>query len=346
MSTRVIRAGGMRTSSLVAAALLMLGVAGCRTAALADAGAPADAVAAIGDVRRLGERKLSEPADVDWVRTKSSYERSGLRRTPWIATAASDSKSDAGGRGGDDLAKAAQNPIANMISVPFQNNTNFGLGPEDRTQNVLNFQPVFPIPLGCGEWTLINRMIIPIMHQPDITSSSGSWDGVGDINLSCFVVPPVLGKWMVGVGPVINFPTAAPHLGKKEWAFGVSAVALTMPGKWVIGCLVSNIWSPSQSDRLGGAGESDVVNSFLMQPFINYNLPNKWYLVTAPIVTADWTAPSDNQWTVPVGGGIGKIVKFGKQPVNFQVQAFYNVATPDDGPEWQLRLQMMFLFLR
>jgi len=133
-------------------------------------------------------------------------------------------------------------------------------------------------------------------------------------------------------------PTATDDaLGSDKWGAGASVVLLTMPGKWVVGSLFSNVWS------FAGSGDNDI-NLFTWQYFINYNLPNKWYLTSAPIRTANWEADSDNTWTVPFGGGFGKIFNIGKQPVNGQVSAYYNVETPDFGADWQLRVQLQFLF--
>ncbi|MFA9408629.1 MAG: hypothetical protein ACERKJ_07310, partial [Candidatus Dadabacteria bacterium] len=129
----------------------------------------------------------------------------------------------------------------------------------------------------------------------------------------------------------------SPRMGK--WAAGPSVVLLTMPGSWVLGVLASNIWS------YAGDSDRDDVNQFLLQYFVNYNLPNGWYLTSGPINTANWEADNDNRWTIPLGGG-GKIIKLGKLPINAQSQAFYNVEHPDSGPEWQFRLQIQFLFPR
>jgi hypothetical protein len=103
---------------------------------------------------------------------------------------------------------------------------------------------------------------------------------------------------------------------------------------------VNNIWS------IGGDSQRKNVNRFLLQPFVNYNLPNGWYLTTSPIITADWTARSDDRWTVPIGGGFGKIWRIGHQPVNTSLTAYYNVVRPEilRGPHWTLRLQWTFLF--
>jgi hypothetical protein len=88
------------------------------------------------------------------------------------------------------------------------------------------------------------------------------------------------------------------------------------------------------------------VNQLLLQPFVNYNLAGGWYVVSAPIVTADWTATSSNRWTVPIGGGVGKIFRIGSQPMNASLQAFDYPIRPSLGPTWAIRFQVQFLFPR
>jgi hypothetical protein len=237
-----------------------------------------------------------------------------------------------------DLAKQAQNPVANLISLPLQNNTNFSIGPDDETQNILNIQPVWPVSIN-DNWNLITRTILPVVSQPNIlTGGEGRINGLGDTTFTGFFSPKDSGKLIWGAGPVFLIPTATDDaLGSDKWGAGASVVLLTMPGKWVVGSLFSNVWS------FAGSGDQDV-NLFTWQYFINYNLPNKWYLTSAPIITANWEADSDNTWTVPFGGGIGKIFNIGKQPMNGQISAYYNVEKPELGPDWQLRIQLQFLF--
>jgi hypothetical protein len=237
-----------------------------------------------------------------------------------------------------DLARAAQNPVADMISLPLQNNINYGVGPGDDIQNVLNIQPVVPINFSAN-WNVITRIIAPVIYQPELAPGTGSEFGLGDINATLFLSPAKPGALIWGLGPVLSFPTATDEvLGTEKWSAGPSAVALTMNGPWVFGALANNLWS--------FAGEDDrrSVNQFLFQYFINYNLPQGWYLASGPIITADWEADSGNRWTIPFGGGVGKIFRIGKMPLNAQVQAFYNVEKPDNGPDWSLRLQLQFLF--
>jgi len=237
-----------------------------------------------------------------------------------------------------DLAKQAQNPIANLISLPLQNNTNFNLGPHDRTQNVLNIQPVAPFGIK-NDWTVITRTIAPLIWQPDITQSSGETFGLGDINSTAFFSPPAKGKTMWGVGPIVSFPTATDDvLGTEKWSIGPSVVVVSTPGKWVLGALVNNIWS------VAGPSDEPDVNKFLFQYFVNYNFSKGWYLTSAPIITADWNVDSDNRWIVPFGIGFGKLTRIGSQPINLSLQGYYNVESPEYGPDWTLRVQMQFLF--
>ncbi len=239
----------------------------------------------------------------------------------------------------EELAKAAQNPIASMISLPFQNNTNLNIGPNDSTQNILNIQPVWPFEIN-DDWNLITRTIIPVISQPDVLTpiTDGRKDGIGDTLFTAFLSPSGAADVTWGVGPAILMPTAThDDLGQDTWAAGISGVALTMPGNWVIGALVSNVWSV-------GGGDADI-NLFTFNPFINYNLDDGWYVLTSPIMTANWEADSDHKWTVPLGGGVGKIFRIGKQPVNAQLSLYNNIITPDDyGPEWQVRAQIQFMF--
>jgi len=237
-----------------------------------------------------------------------------------------------------ELAKQAQNPVANMSSVQFQNNTNTGMGPDDSTQNMLNIIPVFPFKL-TDNLLYITRTIMPITSQPDfLTGGEGRINGLGDTTFSSFL-SPMNSKVTWGVGPIFLLPTATDDaLGADKWGAGITGILLAQPGNWVYGGIVSNVWS------IGGPGEKDI-NLFSLQYFINYNLKNGWYLMTSPIITADWEADDDHRWTLPFGGGLGKVMKIGKQPMNLQLSAYKNVVTPDDyGSDWQVRALVMLMF--
>jgi len=235
------------------------------------------------------------------------------------------------------LAKAIQNPIASLISVPLQNNTDFGIGPDNRTKNVLNIQPV--VPLSLSENTkLIVRTIIPIVNQP--ISNDKSQFGLGDMSLSLFFTPAKPGKLIWGAGPALGIPTGMDEvLGSQKWSAGPSVIGLIQPEGWTMGMILQNTWSyAGHSDR------SDV-NFFYSQVFVTKNLPKGWYINTAPIITANWEAEdSSNQWTVPLGAGFGKLFKIGNMPINGQAGYYNYVVAPDNGPDWQLRVQLSLLF--
>jgi hypothetical protein len=256
----------------------------------------------------------------------------------------------------EELAKKTQNPVADLISVPLQNNWNFGAGfNHNKTIYVLNVQPVIPIKLN-DEWNLITRIIMPIINQPNLSPSLGglvpssTGTGFGDFNPTFFFSPAKPGELIWGLGPTLTLPTATDRdLGSGKWSMGPAGVALTMQGPWVFGALMNNQWS------VGGWGDR-AVNAMLLQWFVNYNLPDGWYLTTSPIVTANWKADKGGDvWTVPLGGGFGKLFRLGqilplegspmaKLPINAQIGAYGNVAKPEFGPDWQLRFQMQFLF--
>jgi hypothetical protein len=245
------------------------------------------------------------------------------------------------GQSEEELAKETQNPVANLISVPFQNNTGFGLGENDRVRNTLNIQPVYPI--NAGKVNVIIRTIAPVVYQPDLAAESGGTFGLGDVNATAFVTPAAAGKVIWGVGPILSFPSGSDgKLTTGKWGVGPSAVVLTMPGPWVLGLLVNNVWS------VAGDENRDDVNAMLVQYFAAYNLPHGWRVATGPIITANWKAGGDDRWTVPFGAGVGKLHRFGKLPVNLSAHGYYNVVHPENLPyaDWTLRAQVQFLFLK
>ena len=240
----------------------------------------------------------------------------------------------------EELQKQTQNPVANLISVPFQNNTNFPVGHYSRVQDVLNIQPVIPITLN-EDWTLITRWITPIVYQPNIRSGDGGANGLGDLNPTFFLSPAKPGKLIWGFGPTFLLPTATERsLGQGKWGAGPSFVVLVQPAHWTIGALANNIWS------YAGDKDRPAVNQALLQYFVNYNMKNGYYMGSQPILTANWRTSSSNRWTVPFGWSFGRILKVGTLPINAQLGAYYNLIHPQNTPygKWQVRLQVAMLF--
>lgn len=234
-----------------------------------------------------------------------------------------------------ELAKAAANPIANMISLPFQYNINFGVGEYDRSSQVLNIMPVLPFKF--FNWNVINRIILPVISRPDSTET-GTFSGIGNLNYSMLFVPPPKGIFQWGFGPAFNIPTLSdPQIGRDVFSMGPAIVALVLPGKWVIGFTANQTWSYYPGKEY---------STLFLQYFITYNIKKGWYINTNPIVTADWTAPEGEQWLVPVGAGGGKVFHGGNQAMKLQAQAYYNVATPTGGADWTFQVQYVLLFPR
>ena len=246
----------------------------------------------------------------------------------------------------EDIAKKSQNPVGDIISLPFEYWHSGGMA-NGGSADAIMVKPVYPVRI--GNVNLITRVIIPDLGidanrkgsdlgEIDIPPTLSRESGLGNIQYQGFLTPAKPGKIIWGVGPVFELPTNTSGLGSDKWSAGPAAVALSMPGNWVLGALVQNIWSFA-----GPSGEPDV-NQFTFQYFINYNISNGWYLTSTPIITADWERSSGDQWTVPFGGGIGKLHRFGKLPVDFKLQAFSNVEKPEGGPDWSMMFAVKFLF--
>lgn len=246
------------------------------------------------------------------------------------------------------IIKASQNPVGNIAIIPFQNNFNYGVGPFTRYQYNLNVQPVVPIMLS-KSLNLIARTIVPIIDQPSFappavcaTTGCGSTFGIGDVQQQLFFAPKTKPDQLIwGAGPLFQFPTGSPQdiLGSGKWSAGPAAVALVMPGRFVLGMLVTQLWS------FAGKPDRTNVNSGLFQPFINYNLPKGgWSISTAPIITVNYNAPGDQKWTVPLGAGGGKTFKLGDQVMQINVLYYTNVVRPVTAPQTTLRIVWSLLY--
>ena len=245
------------------------------------------------------------------------------------------------------IIKASQNPVGNIAAIPFQFNNNYALGPYARYQFNLNIQPVVPFMISTN-LSLIARTIIPVVDNPSsappgVCASSfgcGSTFGISDIQEQLFFAPKTSGNQLIwGVGPMFQVPSASPGvLGTGKWSAGPDAVALVMPGPWVIGVLASQIWS------FAGKVSTSQVNAGLVQPFINYNLKGNWAISTAPSLTANYTAPGNQKWSIPVGGGVTKTFKLGDQPMQLALFYYTFVERPVTTPQTDLRINWTLLF--
>jgi hypothetical protein len=238
----------------------------------------------------------------------------------------------------EELAKKLANPVAALISVPFQLNYDREIGPaRDGDRWTLNIQPVVPFELN-HDWNVISRTILPVISQDEIYPGAGGQNGIGDVVQSLFFSPkqPTTGGWIWGMGPVFLLPTGSDALlSADKWGLGPTAVVLKQEGPWTYGMLANHIWS------VGGSGPQDVSSTFV-QPFLTYTTPDAWSFTLNTESTYDWER---EQWSVPINALVSKVAKVGEQLVSVGGGLRYWADSPDSGPHgWGVRLVVTLLF--
>jgi len=235
----------------------------------------------------------------------------------------------------DDLAKASQNPVADLTSFPLQFNFNSGGALRSRTSLLLNVQPVMPLPLD-KKWLVVARTVVPYVNIP--MPSGPRQTGIADIQEQLYFTLREPSKVVWGLGPILSVPTATSDAVRTgQWALGPTGVALVTKGRWVVGALANQLW------RVGGDNFGAPVNQLLVQPFVNFNIPNGWSITSSPAIAANWSA-RDDKWTVPLGIGVGKVTLIGRQPVSIGMQYYHNIAHSEFGAANQFRFTFTPMF--
>jgi hypothetical protein len=232
-----------------------------------------------------------------------------------------------------NLAKQLSNPIANLVSIPFQFNWENGVGVHEDLRFVLNVQPVVPFSLG-EDWNLIGRLILPFVNQPaGLAPGTTTASGTSDIVLSAFF-SPTKGDLVWGIGPVLGLPTTTdPLLGSGKWSAGPTAVVLKQAGPWTVGALANHLWSYANT----GDYKRYDVSTTLVQPFLSYGTKGGITFSLNTESTYNWEADSGEEWTVPVNLSVSKITKLGPFPFSVQAGGGPYAKSPEGGPEWKLR---------
>jgi len=234
-----------------------------------------------------------------------------------------------------ELAKKLNNPVANLISVPIQNNWDFGIGPANAMKYTANIQPVIPVSIS-EDWNVIVRTILPVIYAESPIPGGSSTSGLGDTTQSFFLSPkkPIDG-WILGAGPVMYYPTATDSvLGGGKWGAGPTIVALQQKHGFTYGILANHIWS------FAGWGDQDISATFL-QPFFSYTTRTYTTFTLNTESTYDW---ENKEWTVPLNLMVAQLMKIGKMPIQFQIGGRYYAESPAGGPDWGLRFSVTFLF--
>jgi len=232
----------------------------------------------------------------------------------------------------DDLAKQLSNPVADLVSVPFQLNLDSGLGPESETERLtFNIQPVVPIELN-ARWNLISRTIVPLvsLEGPGVEQA-----GVGDVLQSFFFSPktPSPGGWVWGAGPAILVPSGDDALSGDTFALGPTGVVLRQQGPWSYGGLFNHLWSVG--------GDTEIDQTFL-QPFVSYATPGGTTFSLNSEATYDWT---DETWSVPLNAQVSQVFRIGQRPVSAGFGLRYWADSPEGGPEgWAARLTFTLIY--
>jgi len=236
----------------------------------------------------------------------------------------------------DALAKALQNPVASLISVPFQGNFDYGVGSSDGSRFTLNIQPVIPISIS-EDWNLIGRVILPVISQNSVFEESGNQTGLGDAVVSGFFSPkaPTSGGLIWGAGPVLLVPTATDDLlGTGKFGIGPTVVLLTQLSGFTVGGLVNHIWSIA-----GDEDRADVNNTFL-QPFVARNFSGGYALSLNTELTQNWEA-GQASGTINITGS--KVISLGTQRAQVAIGPRIPYGEGNTA-EWGFRAVFVLLF--
>ena len=251
-----------------------------------------------------------------------------------------------------ELGQKAQNPLADLFIIPFQNNISFNNTQNKSTGYIMNIQPIFPVKI--GKLSIVNRTVFGFGYMPGITAGNGAipegaaddgntggtWGGL-DLNWTGFFTPKSIGDFHWGIGPSLTIPIASDsRLGSGKWSLGPSIAVVWQPKKWTLDVILRQLWS------VGGNSERQDVNQLYIQPLVAFNLNNGWALATMPVITSNWDKISSERWLIPIGGGFNKLFKFKKTPLLLMCHYYYHAVRPEIAPTSELRIQLSIILAK
>lgn len=237
-----------------------------------------------------------------------------------------------------ELVKHSDNPLGRVVSLQVAGNVSFDKGAYERTESSLRLTATVPFDLP-GNRNLFIHSQVPLISQP--IGPTDRAKGLGDLTVTTLFSPAERKGWTFGFGPSMVFPTATGDtLGQGKFDVGPAVAVVKTKKEWIAGVLIAQNWSVTGSDSRPGTSR------LLISPFGTWYINKGWYLLSNTTVSADWKETSSGHWTVPLGGGVGHIVRRGKHAFNFTAQAYVNVIRPDDAARWQFRLTTGWVFPR
>jgi len=238
-----------------------------------------------------------------------------------------------------------ENPIGGIVSVPIETVVDFGA--PNGSAVIVSVAPFLPVRV--GDWNLIHRPVVPLVTidgqvagKPGIPEGGETDDreiGLGDLNYNLYFAPADTGDVAWGLGPSLLLPTASEDaMGTGKWSAGPTGMLFLRRNLWTSLIFARQLWS------FAGDDDRPDVNQFVVRPLVIRKLQDRWFLFSDPVIHANWNREQDQRWTVPLGGGAGRLVRLGGQPTALRLGAFYNVVAPDGAPKAELKLTVQFVF--
>ena len=224
------------------------------------------------------------------------------------------------------------------LSSRFKDTIDVGPGSAGHVSQSLRIQPIIPVHL-TQDWLLVSRVLVNApLEGTEGSPAPAQTTGVGDITGTFFFSPRRVGHVVWGIGPTVLMPTATrTAFGRGKWAIGPAVGVFTQLKSGAIGVVAHNKWS------IAGDSTRTTVNQLALELSASWNLADGWYLTAHPELDANWSTHVGHRWTVPMGGGIGRVFEVGTQSFSGAVTVHRNAMSATSA-RWQINLQLALLF--